>query len=162
MPGVEGMPGYNGTDGIPGLPGEPGAHGKRGKRGQLLYTQKNMHMNEYSQKDPLKRRCLPFKPPGNLAAFYGFYHPLRKRRGEFYPASVTQQDSERLWDLPLNKAELMITADWLLCSESTRAYRHSRSAIQQINYIETEWNSLYRGGEITGKHLNTFYDDSIL
>ncbi len=75
---MEGMPGYNGTDGIPGLPGEPGAHGKRGKRGQLLYTQKNMHMNEYSQKDPLKRRCLPFKP-WKFGCFLKFLSSTQKK-----------------------------------------------------------------------------------
>lgn len=104
----------------------------------------------------LWKKIPPFKPlPENVAAFYGFYHPLRKGRKELYPTSVTQHYSERLWDLPLNKAELMITADWLLCSESTRAYRYSRSAIQQISYVESELNSLYCGGEITQK--NSFY-----
>ncbi len=162
------MPGYNGTDGIPGLPGEPGAHGKRGKRGQLLYTQKNMenpsimHMNEYSQKGPLKENVLLSNLfPKIWLLSIAFIIHSGKGEGNFIPLQ-SHSRNQRLWDLPLNKAELMITADWLLCSESTRAHRHSKSAIQQINDVETEWNSLNRGGEITRKHLNTFYDDSIL
>lgn len=141
LPGEDGMPGYNGTDGIPGLPGEPGAHGKRGKRGQLYAKE---HGNPSCTWMNLVKKAFWKKMSSfqNSAAFHGFYYLLRKRRGEIYPASVTQQDSERLRDFLLNKAELMITADWLLCSESTRAHRHSRSIIQQINYEETELNSL--------------------